>query len=140
MTEQEVAQKTCYICMNNDWTGKELGEIFEELIHQTQPLIKIVHFYDSDVCDLEHHLACSGESEERPFAALINYTQSSKYDGAELCKRLKQRDSGIYIMGTSGHVNGKRAFLNAGADEFLEKPVEFEKIHVTIESALRYNF
>jgi DNA-binding response OmpR family regulator len=52
------------------------------------------------------------------------------YDGKEICKQLKASEefAPIPVVMLSAHPNGKTECLQAGADYFLEKPFEMEKL------------
>ena len=52
------------------------------------------------------------------------------YDGKEICKQLKTNEefSPIPVVMLSAHPNGEKECLQAGADYFLEKPFEMERL------------
>ena len=51
-------------------------------------------------------------------------------DGAEVCKRIKEKETHIKIIAMSGLASNKEPALAAGADIFLEKP--FKDIAKTV--------
>ncbi len=59
-------------------------------------------------------------------------------DGIEVCKRIKA-DAGnqTAIIAISGQPEWEKKILQAGADGFMEKPLDLEKLHVEAKRLLR---
>jgi len=59
-------------------------------------------------------------------------------DGLEVLRRIKERDAGLPVVMMSGHGTVAAAVeaVQAGAYDFMEKPLSGEKVLVTVENAL----
>jgi DNA-binding response OmpR family regulator len=74
-----------------------------------------------------------------PYDVLILDVMLPDRDGVELCRDLRRRNVAVYVLmltalsGTADKVSG----LNAGADDYLTKPFEFEELLARIRALLR---
>ena len=83
------------------------------------------------------------EAEDRmgtePYDVLILDVMLPDRDGVELCRDLRRRNVAVYVLmltalsGTANKVSG----LDAGADDYLTKPFEFEELLARIRALLR---
>ena len=58
-------------------------------------------------------------------------------DGPELCKFVKARFQGIYVIGMSGYLSALDDLKNAGADSCLAKPFELDLLRSLLECRFR---
>ncbi|MBO9564932.1 MAG: response regulator transcription factor [Niastella sp.] len=104
---------------------------------------------DSLLSGLKEHgfeavAAYSGESGldlfyEEPYDLLLLDINLEGIDGFEVCKKIRQRDTGVgIIMLTSLHAFfNKMTGYRAGADDYMVKPVEFEELLLKVNALLR---
>jgi excisionase family DNA binding protein len=59
-------------------------------------------------------------------------------DGIEVCRRIKADSSNkTVIIAISGQAEAEKKILQAGADVFMAKPLDFDKLHVEAKRLLR---
>jgi DNA-binding response OmpR family regulator len=59
-------------------------------------------------------------------------------DGIEVCRRIKENPaSKTAIIAISGVETSEKQILQAGADAFMLKPVDFDKLHAEARRLLR---
>lgn len=88
---------------------------------------------------------CATAAEGGDAAALCGYDaiildrMLPDQDGLELCRQLRKRDvkTPILILTGLGNVEERVAGLNAGADDYLPKPFEFEELIARVRALLR---
>jgi len=93
--------------------------------------------YSVDVC----HTGFEGEelAASEPYDAVVLDLMLPDRDGIEVCRNLRQRGSHIPILmltalsSTTKKVSG----LDAGADDYLTKPFEFDELMARIRALLR---
>jgi len=58
-------------------------------------------------------------------------------DGVELCKFIKSKFPGVYIIGISGYGDALKQLKDAGADICFSKPFKIEEVEKAIEKRFR---
>ena len=58
-------------------------------------------------------------------------------DGVELCKFIKSKFPGVYIIGISGYSDALKQLKDAGADICFSKPFKIEEVEEAIEKRFR---
>lgn len=96
--------------------------------------------------DLNIHLSEDGKSawtmiqNEKPNIVMSDISMPG-FDGFQLCKRVRERDEfdDLYfiIMTASQDAEKKKLALNAGADDFINKPIESDSLKARLRSAIR---
>jgi len=63
-------------------------------------------------------------------------------DGIEVCKRLKAepKTQFIPVIMITGYVDNKMAAIEAGADDFVNKPIDLVELAVRLKSILRIRY
>jgi DNA-binding response OmpR family regulator len=63
-------------------------------------------------------------------------------DGIEVCKRLKAepKTQFIPVIMITGYVDNKMAAIGAGADDFVNKPIDLVELAVRLKSILRIRY
>ena len=82
--------------------------------------------------------ALSIYSEFRPDLSLLD-VKMARMDGLEVLDRLREQDAGAVVIMMSGHGNIETAVeaTRRGAYDFLEKPLDTDRLLVTIRNALQ---
>lgn len=95
------------------------------------------HGYSVDVA----HRALDGEelATTEPYDLVILDVMLPDRDGVELCRDLRRRNVGSYILMLTAlsATEHKIAGLDAGADDYLTKPFEFDELVARIRALLR---
>ncbi len=77
---------------------------------------------------------------DAPTIAVLDWMMP-ELDGAEICRRLRQRENGEYVYVVMVSAKEERqdviAGLQAGADDYLTKPFEQEELHARLRTAQR---
>ncbi len=76
-----------------------------------------------------------------PEVVILDLGLPGAVDGLEICRRLRQnpttQDVSILILTAKGHPHDKVTGLNAGADDYLAKPFNFDELVARIRAILR---
>ena len=64
------------------------------------------------------------------------------FDGIEVCKRLKAepKTQFIPVIMITGYVDNKMVAIEAGADDFVNKPIDLVELAVRVKSILRIRY
>lgn len=95
--------------------------------------------YSVDVCLLGY------EGEERAliedYDLILLDLMLPDRDGLEVCRNLRrsQVDTPIVVLTALGQTSQKVAGLDAGADDYMTKPFEFEELYARVRALLRRN-
>ncbi len=75
---------------------------------------------------------------ERSFDLVLTDLRMPELDGMELLKRVAAMDKppGCIMLTAYGSIDTAIAAVHAGADSFLEKPVDLDKLEITIKQSL----
>ena len=68
---------------------------------------------------------------------IIMDTDMPKLNGDEVCERLKKEGYTVPIIGMSGKIENKTKWEKASADDYLEKPFEFNILLYTVRNYLK---
>ncbi|MCL4416899.1 MAG: response regulator transcription factor [Actinobacteria bacterium] len=81
-------------------------------------------------------------AESESYDVIILDVMLPKIDGVTVCKELRSKkvDSSILMLTAKTHLNDKVVGLNAGADDYLAKPFEFEELKARINALLRRGY
>ncbi len=74
---------------------------------------------------------CPGE-----YAAIIMDTDMRKSIGYEVCAEIRKRDQEVVIIGFSADNEYASRWINAGANEFLQKPVRTDLLETILQQHL----
>ncbi len=122
------------------------GDVMQVLIVDDDPLM--LHLSRKVVARLGHQVTTARNGREAlqlmrlgSYRLVISDWEMSEMDGLELCRRIRQRycSSYVYVIlytvrcGTQNIIDG----LNAGADEFITKPVDPEELSVRVRTGER---
>jgi len=90
-------------------------------------------------CLADSALDCDGREFSERFDAILMDTILPDCDGVELCRHLRRDGVGspILMMSTIHSVSAKVEALDAGADEYLTRPLELAELLARLRSLLR---
>lgn len=95
------------------------------------------HGYAADVC----HTGFEGEdlAVVEPYSLILLDLMLPDRDGVEVCRNLRRRcvDTPILMLTALSGTENKVSGLDAGADDYLTKPFEFEELLARIRALLR---
>ena len=101
---------------------------------------------DLELLNFEVKTATNGMSgyqlaEQEPFDLILADVMMPRLDGYDLCKRLRANVSTqttpIILLTAKGQLEDKVRGFHAGADDYLQKPFEFQELMVRMRALLR---
>jgi len=78
---------------------------------------------------------------EKPDIVILDiWLEGSDFDGIGVLKRIKEHDKDVPVIMISGHGNIETAIetIKLGAYDFIEKPFQEEKLHITVNRASHF--
>jgi len=107
------------------------------LIVDDEPNIRALLEAILDISDFETYSVDSAEQalstlNIKPFDIVITDHEMGGMDGSQLARIIKSQCPNIFVIGVSGNQRSSK-FLDAGADFFLSKPIDFNELFSIIE-------
>ena len=123
-----------------------LGEGLEILLVEDSPVDQIL--MDGAISAMGHHVTVTSSAEEalrimhaKDFQLVITDWRMPGMSGVEFCEKVRRNQDlkNVYIIIATGKNRREDllAGLEAGADDFLSKPVDPEELRVRMKSAIR---